>query len=234
MESFNETSHLDAELRLLKQQVVEMMNLVYSQLENSKVALLNFDQSLAHEVILKERRVNSLELSIDKEVENTLALFQPVAIDLRLVMASFKINSDLERLGDHAEGIARYITKIDRPLNPDQLAKLNVEDMFANVLVMLKEVFEAYEEEDTLLARQIFKSDEELNRLNGIAGITIAEFIISDPEYAQGYLSTLSILRKLERCGDLAKNIAEEIIFYVEAKVLKHKGKKVSKKDRAG
>lgn len=229
MENGNDASHLASELRLLKDQVAEMMDLVLSQLEKSKSALLNYDLDLAEEVIMKERRVNAFELAIDKEVENTLALYQPVAIDLRLVMASFKINSDLERLGDHAEGIAKYITNISQPLTESQLAELDVESMYDNALAMLNDVFDAYSAEDTGVARQLFKRDKSLNRINREASITVGRFIMEDNENVDNYLAALSIIRKLERCGDLAKNIAEEIIFYVEAKVLKHKGKKPPK-----
>src|SRR5262245_40311532 len=100
-------THLDIELRQLKAEAIEMYDLVASQLKKSKNALINFDKELAREVNFNERRVNALELKIDKDCENIIALFNPLAVDLRLVLAVLKINSNLERIGDIADGIAR-------------------------------------------------------------------------------------------------------------------------------
>src|SRR5680860_1009683 len=101
-------NHLDTEIKLLNDDILELMYLVKTQLEKGRKAFLNFDEELALEITINEKRVDALELKIDRDCENILALFNPVAVDLRFVMASFKINSDLERLGDHADSIAKY------------------------------------------------------------------------------------------------------------------------------
>jgi len=219
-------THLDSELKQIKQQVIEMMTLVRNQLAKGKNAVLTFDKDLVHEINANEKRVNAMELSIDRAIENTLALYTPVAVDLRFVMASFKISADLERIGDNAVGIAKYINHVNEQLTAAELDKIKFVEMYENALLMLENVFEAFEKEDTKLAREVFVKDKVLNKINlNAASITI-QFIQQTPDKINNYLYLLSIIRKLERVGDLAKNIAEELIFYIEAKVLKHHKKK--------
>lgn len=219
-------THLDSELAQIKQQVIEMMNLVKSQLAKGKEAVLTFDKDLVHEINANENRVNAMELNIDRDIENALALYSPVAVDLRFVMASFKISADLERLGDNAVGIAKYIHNVDEQLDANNLKKIRFEEMYENALTMLDDIFEAFETEDTKLARKVFIKDAILNEINSNAANIAIALIKEDPDKIHNYLYLLSIIRKLERVGDLAKNIAEELIFYIEAKVLKHKKKK--------
>ncbi len=224
--SLLDRSHLDQELRRFKEQMLEMMDLVKSQLELGNEAMLSSDLGCAEEIIMREKRVNALEIALDKEVENLFALYQPVAIDLRFLMASFKINSDLERLGDHAEGIAKYILKLEAPVPKSVLKELRIQEMYEHILGMLTDVFLAYEEEDTKLARKMFKRDKLVNEISNNAVSVISSHIDCKDDNFNSLIYTLILIRKLERCGDLIKNIAEEIIFYVEAKVLKHKKKK--------
>lgn len=216
-------SNLDKEVKILKGNILELMFLVKNQLEKGRKALDNLDEELSHEIIENENRVNSLELTIDRDCENLLALYNPVAVDLRFVMAVFKINSDLERIGDHANSIAKYILDFDQKLEDEVIKKMQVDKMYATSLKMMSNIFNAFITEDTKLARQVFKLDKTLNQINReVSGIT-AELIRSDMRQIQNYLYLFSIIRKLERVGDLTKNIAEEFIFYIEAKVLKHK-----------
>lgn len=216
-------SHLDTELRLLNDDILELMYLVKNQLEKGKEAFLDFDEELAHEITANERRVDALELKIDRDCENILALFNPVAVDLRFVIASFKINSDLERLGDHANSIAKYILDFGGPIEKEVMEKMRIIEMFDISSQMLSNVFNAFVSEDTQLARKVFKQDEILNEININISTVTTELVKEDPENIPLYLYLFSIIRKLERVGDLTKNVAEEIIFYIEAKVLKHK-----------
>lgn len=216
-------SHLETELRLLNEDILEMMYLVQSQLEKGKKALLNFDEDLAHEITLNERRVDALELKIDRDCENILALFNPVAVDLRFVIASLKINSDLERLGDHANSIARYILDFGEPIDEKLIEKMRIEEMYNTAIQMLCNVISAYTAEDTDQARKVFSKDKLLNEINRKASAVTTKLIKKDPDNIRIYLYLFSIIRKLERVGDLTKNAAEELVFYIEAKVLKHK-----------
>jgi phosphate transport system protein len=216
-------THLDSELKKLKTDMLEMFGLVASQLGKSKEALLKLDKDLAREVLVNEKRVNGFELKIDRDCENIIALFNPLAIDLRFVLACLKINSNLERIGDIAEGICQFVLNIRLEPEKDLIAGTRTIEMFDTSERILNEVMEAFDKEDTRLARSVFKMDEILDEINLHANTAVAEFIKTHPDRINQSLYLLSIIRKLERVGDQCKNISEEIIFYIEAKVLKHK-----------
>lgn len=226
-------THLDREIGLLNDDILELMYLVKTQLEKGREALINYDEELAHEITANEKRVDALELKIDRDCENILALFNPVAVDLRFVIASFKINSDLERLGDHANSIAKYILDFGGPADEKVIKQMRIDEMYDTAIDMLSKVFSSFIAEDTVLARKVFAKDKTLNQINRKASKATAKLIKKDPEKTQQYLYLFSIIRKLERVGDLTKNTAEELIFYIEAKVLKHKKNK-SKNSNGG
>lgn len=226
------SQHLDSEIKLLKDNVLELMFLVKNQLEKGQKALDNFDEELAHEIMANEKRVDSLELTIDRDCENLLALHNPVAVDLRFVMAAFKINSDLERIGDHANSIAKYIVDFGRQIDEKTLQAMRLDEMYQTSNKMMSNVFNAFITEDTDLARKVFKLDETLNKINREVSETTTKLIKKDIDQTQNYLYLFSIVRKLERVGDLTKNIAEELIFYIEAKVLKHQKMKSKKNNK--
>ena len=211
-------THLDSELKSLKADIIEMWRLVINQLDKAKEALTNFDRDMAEEVVENEKRVNSYELKIDRDCENIFALFQPVATDLRLVLASLKICNNLERIGD-----------ID--FNKDILEHTKILEMYAVANEMMADTLEAFDQEDTRLARTIFKRDKILDKIDEAALDLVMDCIRDYPDQARNSLLVLSMIRKLERVGDQSKNIAEEIIFYFEAKVLKHKKKKKKEGD---
>jgi len=214
---------IEIELQLLKTEVTNMWDLVRSQLIKAKTSLLNFDKDLAREVVLKERRVNGAELKIDRDCENIFALLTPVAVDLRFVLAVLKINSNLERTGDIAEGIAKHIIRTNEPFKQGLLDSTGLVEMYDEGIRMLEDTLTAFETEDSILARSVFKKDEVLDNINEGANSAIVEYLKLHPEDVDQALYIHSIIRKLERVGDQAKNIAEEIIFYLEAKVLKHR-----------
>ena len=218
-------THLEDQLHQLRQQLVELWELVIHQVKKTQEALTDFDKDLAREVVVNEKRVNALELKIDRDCENIFALFNPVAVDLRLVLAVLKINNNLERTGDIAEGIAKFIVSAKSPFDPHLLAATRVLIMYEEANAMLQDIMLAFINEDTKLARSIFKRDEVLDDINRDANRVIMDHVRDHPENLEHCLHILSTIRKLERVGDQSKNIAEEIIFYVEAKVLKHSGK---------
>jgi phosphate transport system protein len=215
-------TQLENELQAIKVEVVSMWNLVESQLNKSRIALMKFDRDLAREVVLKEKRVNAFELKLDRDCEDIFALYCPVAIDLRFLLAVLKINNNLERIGDIAEGVAKYIVESSNDFDPALFEKTGLKNMFDNSVSILADSRTAFEKEDTILARSIFKKDEALDKINLEAIGKISECIKDNPDDMKDALYVLSIIRKLERVGDQTKNIAEEIIFYIEAKVLKH------------
>lgn len=217
--------NFEAKSAQLKQDLLEMSFLVKTQLKKSREALLHNDLDLANEVVINDKRINGLELKIDKDCENILALHSPVAIDLRFILATLKINHDLERIGDHAEGIGWYVIDIGKKIDQEILEQFMVAQMYNKAITMLEDVYEALDNEDTTLARKIFKKDDFLNKKNKKATKIAIKLIKNAPEKAKVVIPLLSIVRKLERVGDLTKNMGEEIIFHIEAKVLKHKKK---------
>ncbi|MDF2437383.1 MAG: phosphate transport system regulatory protein PhoU [Bacteroidota bacterium] len=218
-------SHLDNELQQLKAETIKMWTLVNLQLQKGKDSLINLDKDLAREVILSERRVNAYELKLDRDCENIFALFNPVAVDLRCVLAVLKINNNLERTGDIVEGIAKFVINVDNTFDKHVLEITRVVEMYEAAIKMMNDVLDAFDKEDTSLARKVFQQDELLDHINLNANAAIAEYIRSNQNNIEPALYLLSIIRKLERVGDQAKNMAEEIIFYIEAKVLKHRSK---------
>ncbi len=215
---------IENEIISLKKELINMWMLVQSQLNKTREAMTNFDKDLAREILVKEKRVNSFELKIDRDCENIFALHCPVAIDLRFLLAALKINTNLERIGDIAAGVAKYVIESTSNFNEAALESTSILRMFDEAIAILTDTRTAFENEDTALARSIFKRDEVLDVVNRNATITIAEVIKGDTSMLTEALFMLSIIRKLERIGDQSKNIAEEIIFYVEAKILKHSG----------
>jgi len=199
-----------------------MADLVTSQISKSIKALIEEDKDLAREVIFNEKRVNAYELSIDKDCENILALLNPFASDMRFVFATLKINTNLERIGDSAEGIAQYLLMSGKCFDKELLAECRFLEMAETVNEMLLAISRSYAENNAKLARTVFKQDILVDEINKASTDSIAIYINRRPENIYQALYILTIIRKLERVGDHITNIAEEIIFHLEAKVLKH------------
>lgn len=219
-------THLETELEQLKTAVVEMAELAKNQIAKTKNALLNVDVDIAEEVLHHETWMNANELRIDKDCENIFALYNPVAGDLRFVLAMMKINAELERVGDHAAGIANYIQGMTQALPEALIKESRLVEMYDATINMLESIVEALDNNDTNIARKAFKQDKMLNEINKNASTIIATYVQKEVSVVRYALFLFSTIKKLERVGDHIKNIAEEIIFYEEAKVLKHKKKK--------
>lgn len=223
----NNMRHLEHELISLRQDVIDMWKLVISQVSNAGDAILSFDKDLASKVAMREKKVDAYELRIDSECENIIALYQPVAVDLRFVLAVFKINSNLERIADFAYGIARMLIAnpsviVDAEIIQD--SKLRV--MTEQVTKMLTQGLDAFENEKSDYASAIFGEDYQVDEINNNATRIFADYIQKNPDRAFECLQLISTFRKMERIGDHCSNIAEEIFFYLDAKVLKHSAKK--------
>ena len=215
--------HLEQELTSLRQDVIEMWRLVISQVGKSGEALLSFDKDLAMQVSMREKKVDAYELKIDSFCENIIALHQPVAIDLRFVLAVLKINTNLERIGDFANSISRLVVKYPTlSMDAEIITQTNLRAMVEEVKKMLTQGLEAFETEKSTCAASIFSEDSIVDELNDNAAKVIAKYIESNPDRAFECLQLIGAFRKLERLGDHCSNIAEEIFFYLDAKILKH------------
>ncbi|MEI7676626.1 MAG: phosphate signaling complex protein PhoU [Bacteroidales bacterium] len=215
--------HLEQELTNLRQDVVDMWRLVISQVGKAGEAVLSFDKDLAMQVSMREKKVDAYELKIDNFCENIIALHQPVAIDLRFVLAVLKINSNLERIGDFANSISRMVVKHPSiSLDAELITQANLREMVEECKKMLTLGLEAFETEKSNIAAVIFSEDSKVDDLNDRAAHVFAKYIEANPDRAFECLHLISVFRKLERLGDHCSNIAEEIFFYLDAKVLKH------------
>ncbi len=215
---------IEEELMVIRKEILDMWDLVYDQMKTACEAVPAADKKLAWNVVLREKRVNASELKIDCDVEDFLGLYSPVAVDLRFALAMQKMNNDLERIGDFAESIARFIIKNEEGKTPDPelLKKLRFNEMVEQVLSMLETAEKALVDEDMELANTLFAKDNIVDEINGNVSKILADYIHEKPEDAQFCLDFKSVFLKLERTGDHTTNLDEEIIFYIDAKVLKH------------
>ena len=217
---------IEPELQALKENLLDMFSMVKGQMEKCVKAIEQTDIDIARGVLDDEKKINVQEISIDRDCENILALHTPVATDLRLVLATLKITNDLERIADSAKSLAKLLCKDISKKEFKWIESLQIVSMLEIIIVMLKEMGTALKKTDTKPALKAAKKDEELNDLFKKALKTTADLIIKNPEDAKMILSLLLMVRNLERSGDLTKNIAEEIVFQIEARIVKHKGGK--------
>lgn len=217
--------HTEQEMALIREDVSHMWQLVISQLDKARTAFFSNDIALAREVTTKEKRVDAYELKIESSCEHYIALFTPVAIDLRLMLSLMKICRTLERIGDFATGIARHVIDNDCYSLPSiWYEELRLEAMFTALQQMLGDCYTALESESSKLAGQILQKDKEINEIYQDAPRVLSELLSEAPQHTYCSLKLLLLIRKLERIGDHCSNIVEELVFYLDAKVLKHRG----------
>jgi len=218
-------SAIEPELQALRENLHDMLSMVKEQLEKCVEAINARDANIAQQVIDDEKKVNMQELAIDRDCENILALFTPVATDLRSVIAALKIANDLERIGDSAKSLARLLVGDIGKMEYKWISNLQIVAMLEVLVVMLKDMSAALRKGDSGPALKAAKKDEELNKYFKKALKQTTSLILKHPDDGKTILMLMLMVRNLERSGDLTKNIAEDIIFQLEARVIKHKGK---------
>lgn len=217
---------IEIEINRIKEHHAQMWEMVEQQVKKSFTAMEKFDKELAHEIISREKMVNAQELVVDHHCENFIALYSPVAVDLRLVISLLKINNNLERIGDFAESIAKFVLfQQTGPLHPKLMTQLGFKTMMEASLKMLKTARAAWEQENCALASKVFGMDDILDDINRNAVKILADFIVANPQQALETMHIHAVIRRIERIGDRASNIAEDICFYIDAKELRHKNK---------
>src|SRR5690554_4310284 len=211
--------HNEQELEQLKDELNQMWKLVTSQLERSKHAFLKNDIEVALEVSSAEKRVNAFELKVESSCENYIALYNPVAIDLRLILSIMKISITLERIGDYAEGIARHVIDGDcGHFDKTIVESLEMEKMFDILINMMADSYVALNAESSKSFGKILAKDKGVNEIYHSSIPKIEEFLTKNPKEIRCGLKLMLLIRKMERVGDHCKNIVEEIVFYVDAK----------------
>jgi phosphate transport system protein len=215
---------LDEHLEKLKTRVIKMCSLVDEQVQSAIKAVEEENLELAKEVIEKDNKVDKYDNKIDKICQKIFALTQPVAMDLRLIMSSLTINSNLERIGDLAVNIAEYIIMIKK--KPDFYSQTNLEEMFKVSKQMLKDSIDSYIGGNETVAKSVIEADDHLDKMNFDNHKILIEIMKQKPDNIEPAVALLVMSRQLERIGDHCTNIAEDVFFIVEAHIVKHKYEK--------
>ncbi len=219
--------HFHDELSDLKAKLLTMSGEVQEALATAVASLLERDPTKAARVIAGDGPVNELELEIEAAVVQLLATQQPMARDLRLLMAALKISNDLERVGDHAVNIAQSVERLVafRPTTPEP----ELLEMARQARTMLGDALEAFVRGDAAAGRAICRRDDQVDALHRSVFRILLTHMAEDPHMIGAALELLLVSRNLERVADLATNIAEDVVFLVEGKSIKHHAE-----DRAG
>lgn len=212
--------HFDKELDNLKASMERMARLAGESLAAATGSLLQRDKSIAEKAFANEREINNLEIEIDHAVADCFALHQPVAVDLRFLLAMQKINNDMERIGDHCVNIAQ--SAISYAGFPGNTPMLELPKMITISRAMLGDACMSFFTKDMQLARTVLESDDTLDELNRANTREAIQLVKGDKTTIEMALELLRVSRNLERIGDLSTNIAEEVIFHVQARVVKH------------
>lgn len=217
---------IEQEILNIKEHHALMWEMVELQVRKAFEAIDNYDKNLANQILAREKMVNTQELVVDHSCENFIALYAPVAIDLRFVISLLKINNNLERIGDFAESIALFVLNKQTAKLPKELVeKLEFKKMCSTALEMLITARTALAKEDTTIASKVLSMDSEIDRINAQSVRVLGEHIQAHPESVCELLSLFGVIRRIERIGDRSANIAEDVVFYVDAKELRHNGK---------
>jgi phosphate transport system protein len=215
---------LDEHLEKLKTRVLKMCSLVDEQVQFAIKAVEDDNLEIAQSVIDRDKKVNKYDVKIDKICQKIFALAQPVAMDLRYIMSSLTINSNLERIGDIAVNIAENIILIKK--KPDFYLNTKLEEMFKLTQIMLKNAIDAFIGGNPELAKEVILSDDIVDRLNTENHQILKSIMKQNPDNIEGAVALLVISRELERLADHSTNIAEDVFFIVEAQMIKHKYEK--------
>jgi phosphate transport system protein len=215
-----ERHHFEEDLQALKKRLLNMGALVEERVHQAILSLIERRQELADMVREGDKEVNDLQIEIDDRCLKLLALQQPMATDLRLITAAMKINSDLERIGDQAVNIAENVVKIlpHPPLKPI----FELPRMADSAEKMTRDSLDAFVRRDVNLARAVLKRDDEVDLLKDHVFRILLTYMMADPGTIERALGLILISRNLERIADHATNIAEDVIFLVEARDVRH------------
>jgi phosphate transport system protein len=216
--------HFHQELEALKSNIVRMATLVEEAIADAMRAVAERSPGVAKQVLEREQQINSFEIANDHAVVDLLALQQPVASDLRLILAALKINNDLERIGDHAVNLAE--SAISYAGRPPLEVRTEIPRMSQLALQMLREAIDGFIHNTPADARGVLEKDDLMDSLNRKTINDLVDVIRTQPKEVEQALELVRVSRNLERVGDLATNIAEEVVFVAEAHIVKHQADK--------
>lgn len=222
MQSEHISKQFDAELEAVRAKVLQMGSLVEQQIVDALTALLKANPELASNVIIKDDQVNMLEVQIDEDCSHIIARRQPAAGDLRMVLMMIKSITDLERIGDEAAKIARYALKSSETEHKLMPRFVEIKAMAHTAREMLHMALDAFARSDATKVIEIAQMDEEVDEQYQAAIRQLITFMLEDPRTISISLEVLFIAKAVERIGDHAKNIAENVVYMVQGKDVRH------------
>jgi phosphate transport system protein len=211
---------LERELNELREDIIQLGSLVEAAIENAMTALLQRDVRLAEQVIIGDQQVNEVRFKVEQDCLRTLATQQPMAIDLRVIIAGIHMAVELERIGDHAAGIAKLVSRLEGEDEIDTLFKLP--KMAKRATQMVDQSVRAYIERDATLAREVISRDDKLDKLYRQLSQGALEQMQQDPGHVRRATFLLWSGHNLERIGDRALNMAERVIFMVTSEFVEN------------
>jgi phosphate transport system protein len=212
--------HLFREIENIKREILTLGARAEQAVRDATLAITERDDALARRVIQNDSKLDDMEVQIEENCLKTLALYQPVAIDLRFLVAVLKINSDLERVGDLAVNVAERAAFL--ATQPPVDLSFDFPAMAGQAREMLKESLDALVNLSTSQARKVLQGDDEVDAMNRRMYLLVQEAIRTHPEEAESLIHLLSASRHLERIADHATNIAEDVIYMVEGVIVRH------------
>jgi phosphate transport system protein len=212
--------HFEDELADLRSELLYMASLAERAIELSISALKNRDAGLAQKVIEQDNQINQLEVKNDNLCIEIMARHQPVASDLRFIASAIRINHDLERIGDHAVNIAEHTLEIIK--EPELKPLIDIPRMAALAQGMVKSALDAFVHRDVQQAISVCQSDDEVDALEDQVLRELITYMANDPRTISRALHLIIIAKNLERVADLSTNVAEEVVYMVEARSIKH------------
>lgn len=216
------TIHLQRQIDKLKQRILALGSLVETAVKNATKAVENRDVELAMTVINGDSAIDMMEVEVEEECLSTFALHQPVAFDLRYVVAVLKINNDLERIADQASNIAEQV-KFLADEEPIAEIPFDLQGMTSRVRNMVRKALEALVNSDAELAYEVCRADDEVDEIHRMMYDRVTRGMVDHPDQVQQHIHMMNISRQLERTADLATNIAEDVIYLVRGDILRHK-----------
>lgn len=214
--------HLNNEIARLKDLMTGLCTKVEESMTQALACVLNHDKNMAAMIIDNDKEIDRIEIELEEECLKILALHQPVAIDLRYVIACLKMNNDLERIGDLSANIAKNMFAIADMECLRDFERKHLEKMMEQSQKMLKDSLDAMFELDENLARQVCNSDDIVDELNKQMHIEVAASIRENPEKVEYFMRLLFISRCIERIADYTTNIAEDIIYMKNGEIIRH------------
>ncbi len=215
--------HLSKEINKLKKLMSEECSLVEESMKQAIYSFTNHDVEIANDVIKQDKTIDNLEIELEEECLKILALHQPVAGDLRYVIACLKMNNDLERIGDLSAHIAKNTKVISATNEFAEFEKKCLRTMMEKSQKMLKDSLDALFDMNIDLAKMVCNADDEVDDLNDKNYKRITKQITNDPNNTEYYMSLLGVSRSIERIADYATNIAEDIIYMINGDIVRHK-----------